>query len=106
MKRLKVLFITAWYPTREVPVQGVFGREHAKAVQLYDDVVVLHLAGSDPTLRTMWRIEQEANETLTEGIPTYRVWHRRFPVPKLSLPKASDCLNGMSPRGWTTKPGS
>lgn len=85
MKRLKVLFITAWYPTREVPVEGVFVREHAKAVQLYDDVVVLHLAGPDPTLRAMWRIEQEANETLIEGIPTYRVWHRRFPVPKLSF---------------------
>jgi glycosyltransferase involved in cell wall biosynthesis len=85
MKRLRVLFITAWYPTKEMPVVGVFVREHAKAVQLYDDVVVLHLAGADPTLRALWRIEQEANETLTEGIPTYRVWHRRLPVPKLSF---------------------
>jgi hypothetical protein len=38
MERLKVLFITAWYPTKEHPVVGVFVREHAKAIGLYDNV--------------------------------------------------------------------
>jgi glycosyltransferase involved in cell wall biosynthesis len=84
MKRLKVLFITAWYPTKEQPVAGMFVREHAKAVRLYDDVVILHCAGLDPNLKGLWRLEQETDESLTEGIPTYRVWYRRSPVPKTS----------------------
>lgn len=84
MKRLKVLFITAWYPTKEQPVGNVFVREHAKAVQLYDDVVVLHCAGSDAKIKGLWRMEQESDESLTEGIPTYRVWHKPLPIPKIS----------------------
>lgn len=84
MERLKVLFITAWYPTKEQPVVGMFVREHAKAVRLYDDVVILHCAGLDPNLKELWRLEQETDESLTEGIPTYRVWYRRSPVPKTS----------------------
>ncbi len=84
-RRLKILFITAWYPTKEQPVGGVFVREHAKAVQLYDDVVVLHCAGTDANLKGLWRMEQETDESLTEGIPTYRVWYRRSPIPKTSF---------------------
>jgi len=84
MERLKVLFITAWYPTEEQPVAGMFVREHAKAVRLYDDVVILHCAGLNPNLKGLWQLEQETDESLTEGIPTYRVWYRRSPVPKTS----------------------
>jgi len=84
VERLNVLFITPWYPTNEHPVSGVFVREHAKAVRLYDDVVVLHCAGTDATLKGLWRIEQESDKSLTEGILTYRVWHRRSPIPKTS----------------------
>ena len=43
-KRLKVLFITPWYPKGDRP-DGMFVQELAKAVQIYDDVAVLHLAG-------------------------------------------------------------
>lgn len=81
MTRLKVLFLTAWYPTGEQPVGGVFVREHAKAVRGYDDVVVVHLAGLDHESRKPWRIEQDADEEITAGIPTYRVYHGR-PLPK------------------------
>jgi len=77
MKRLKVLFITLWYPSKENPVLGVFIREHAKAVRLYDDVVVLHCCGPDPEydFKRLWRMEKETDPTLSEGIPTYRLWH-------------------------------
>ncbi|MEM3433325.1 MAG: glycosyltransferase [Candidatus Methanomethyliaceae archaeon] len=81
---MRVLFITAWYPTKEQPVGGVFVREHAKAVRLYDDVVVLHCAGPDPKLKELWRLGQESDESLTEGIVTYRVWHRGLSIPKVS----------------------
>ncbi|RLG08295.1 MAG: hypothetical protein DRN68_03955 [Thaumarchaeota archaeon] len=76
MSRLKVLFITSWYPTKEQPVGGIFVREHAKAVKLYDDVVILHCAGEDNRIKGLWRFEEEADLLLTEGIPTYRVWYR------------------------------
>jgi glycosyltransferase involved in cell wall biosynthesis len=82
--RLKVLFITNWYPTRAEPIKAVWVREHAKAVQLYDDVVVLHSVGADLALRTSWRMERETDESLSEGIQTCRVWYRPAPIPKTS----------------------
>ncbi len=80
--RHKVLFITAWYPTPAQPVWGVFVREHAKAVQLYDDVAVLHCLLPDPALPQPTWTEREIDPALTEGIPTYRAWYRAEPVSK------------------------
>lgn len=77
--------MTSWYPTRENPVGGVFVREHAKAVQLFDDVVLVHLAGPRKGLRGWWELEKESDEVFTDGIPTYRLWHRRSPIPKTSV---------------------
>lgn len=85
MDRLKVLFVTSWYPTREQPIGGIFVREHAKAVQLYDDVVVLHLAGYKRGLRRLWELEEEMDPVLTEDIPTYRIWHRFVSIGKASF---------------------
>ena len=122
MRPLNVLFMTSWYPTRAQPVRGIFVREHAKAVRLYDRVVVLHLPGPEtsppypplpvgegdakapppfqgggrgegrtPTHQEdrraaapLWWLEREADETLAEGIPTYRACYRVSPVPKTS----------------------
>ncbi len=81
---MKVLFITSWYPTKETPVRGIFVREHAKAVRLYDEVLVLHcVEGASPCGR-LWRLEEETDAGLTEGIPTYRLHRRRSPIPKTS----------------------
>ncbi|HKA53939.1 MAG TPA: glycosyltransferase [Candidatus Binatia bacterium] len=84
MERFKVLFLTNWYPTKEEPVKAVWVREQAKAVRLYDEVRVLHCAGSDSTLRQRWRGEPETDESLRESVPTYRVWYRPFPLPYAS----------------------
>lgn len=83
-KRFRVLFITAWYPTKESPVEGIFVREHAKAVNLYDDIVLLHTVGHDQGLKGWWTMKKETDKSLTEGIPTYRIWYRRASVPKVS----------------------
>jgi len=83
-ERLKVLFLTNWYPTKNSPGAAVWVREHAKAVQLYDDVVVLHWVGPDRTLSTLWRMECETDAALSEGVPTYRGWYRPSPVPGTS----------------------
>jgi len=84
MRRLKVLFITNWYPTTEEPAKAVWVREHAKAVRLYDDVLVLHCAGADPQQKCPWIAEQETDEKIREGILTYRVWFRPSPIPSTS----------------------
>lgn len=72
--------MTSWYPTPESPVAGVFVREHAKAAALRNDVIVVHCQ-SPVAGRGLWTLEQESAEELTEGIPTFRVRHRRVPVP-------------------------
>ena len=84
MERLKVLFLTSWYPTKDQPVSNVFVREHAKAVQLYNDVIVLHYAGADSSIKTLWRIEKETDEAVADGIPTYRIWYKPLPLIKVS----------------------
>lgn len=83
-RRLKILFITPWYPSQEHPVVGVFVQEHARAVQLYDDVVVFHCQRRDD-LRKPWDVVQEVNSSLAAGLPTYRVLHRRAGLPNLSF---------------------
>jgi glycosyltransferase involved in cell wall biosynthesis len=80
MGSVKVLFITTWYPTKKQPVSGVFVREHAKAVRLCNDVVVLHCVVKNSNLKGLWRIEQDTDESINEGIPTWRVCRRRLPI--------------------------
>lgn len=74
---LSVLFITPWYPTSENPVNGIFVREHAKAVQLYDEVTVLHFVGHSPSLKQRLSVEKIDDPLLSEGIRTYTFQYRR-----------------------------
>ena len=85
MEKLKILFITSWYPIQDSTVAGVFVREHAKAVSLFDEVKVLHFTRSQNNLHGLWGIEEEKDFELTEGIPTYRAWRRNSPLPKTSF---------------------
>ena len=77
-RRLKVLFIPAWYPSEDNPVNGIFVREHAKAVSLYDDVVVLYCHLASTPIKGLY----ELSEAMEEGIRTIRVRYRRSPIPK------------------------
>lgn len=43
MKRLRVLHITAWYPSPGQPVKGIFIKEHVQALQAHADNRVLHI---------------------------------------------------------------
>jgi len=78
LQHLKVLFVTSWYPSRPDRLSGIFVREQAKAAGLYCDVAVLHLAGGSGNCS--WRLEQETDESICEGIPTWRLWNREFPI--------------------------
>ncbi len=77
MDRLKVLFITNWYPTAEEPAKAVWVREHARAVRLYDEVAVLHCSASERQLRSRWIMTRENDEALSNSIPLYRLRYRR-----------------------------
>jgi glycosyltransferase involved in cell wall biosynthesis len=73
---LKVLFITAWYPTRENPIDGIFIREHAKSVSIYaNEVTVIHAGRTDKRTKGIYRIF----DTIEEGIRTIRIYC--FPSP-------------------------
>lgn len=80
-QRLQVLFITAWYPDENNPVNGVFVREHAKAVQRYADVTVLHFAGHTADFAQEHQIEAVTDPALTEAIDTYRLRYRTPKIP-------------------------
>ena len=43
--KIKVLFLSAWYPNRYDAMAGLFVRKHAEAVSLYCDVTVLYVHG-------------------------------------------------------------
>ncbi|HUS93002.1 MAG TPA: glycosyltransferase [Phycisphaerae bacterium] len=79
---MNVLFLAGWYPTLAHPVGGVFVREHAKAVSLYDNVVVVASGGSDHNPHGLWRVSREEDDALSAGIRTYRVNIGRPIVPK------------------------
>jgi L-malate glycosyltransferase len=72
-RRLKILFLTSWYPTQENPMWGIFVREYARAASLGNDVVVLHLIENDTHTRKFWHFEPELDPGLTSGIDTVRV---------------------------------
>ncbi|MFC2029464.1 glycosyltransferase [Chloroflexota bacterium] len=86
MRRPKVLFISPWYPSPVKPVTGLFVQEYAKAVLPYCDVQVLHCAGRDRQLRGLWRMEQDDDPEMNQGIPTYRAWYRGLPQDDAAYP--------------------
>jgi hypothetical protein len=45
-KKLNILFIASWYPTKDKPFNGDFIQRHAKAVALYANVTVVHIASA------------------------------------------------------------
>jgi glycosyltransferase involved in cell wall biosynthesis len=83
-RRLKILFITPWYPIAGRP-DGIFVQELARAVQRKNEVAVLHHVGKDSTLRHIWRMAHDEAESAAFGFPVYRFWYRESPVPNSSF---------------------
>lgn len=83
-QRLKILFITPWYPIAGRP-DGIFVQELARAVQLHHAVAVLHHAGKDPTLRRIWQMTHDSQASATATFPVYRFHYRKSPLPHSSF---------------------
>ncbi len=67
---LRILMLTAWYPSEENAVSGVFVKEMTKAAALYDDVVVLHAYPNQGTAASSSLINE-----IDDGLRTIRVRH-------------------------------
>lgn len=80
MPRLKILFIAGWYPTKNSPVNGIFVKEHARAVSLFNDVVVLYAEKADSPVKGLYEISDE----IEDDVRTVRVRYRKSPIPKTS----------------------
>ncbi len=88
MRRLKVLFITAWYPSPANPVDGVFVREHARAVARRHDITVLHCVEPTDEEPLAGRVEREVDPAGPGEPPVYRLHRRRPRMRGTGLPAA------------------
>ena len=79
-KRLKILFVAAWYPTKKNLTAGIFIKEHAKAVSLYNDVAILYSEGISHFLNSFYEIKDNKEDELR----TIRLKYRKSPIPKTS----------------------
>ena len=65
-KKLHILFLCGWYPSRVLPTNGDFIQRHAEAVSLLHKVSVLHIVSDENCLK---KVEIESKEI--NGIKTY-----------------------------------
>jgi glycosyltransferase involved in cell wall biosynthesis len=84
---MRVLVVTAYYPTVDRPQYGVYVREFAHALGRIAQVGVLHFDGHLRPSHGGWRsFEVEEDESISEGIPTFRVRWALAPGAIPSLP--------------------
>lgn len=81
MRRLKILFITNWYPSPANPVTGIFIKDYAKAVSRHHDVTVLHTFKSSNPIKCTNSI----SESIEDGIKTIRINHKVLPIPRINI---------------------
>ncbi len=79
MAKHKILFVARMYPSIKSPVPGIFIKEHAKAVSLYEEVVVITSEYSRE-IQSIYKIEDD----MKEGIRVLRVWCHKLPIPKIT----------------------
>jgi len=79
--RLNILFLPAWYPTKNNPVAGIFVKEHAQAVSLYNDVLVVYCEKSKGRMGGAYKIVSDKNE---DGVRTIRAVYKNLFIPKVS----------------------
>jgi glycosyltransferase involved in cell wall biosynthesis len=75
-QRLNIVVLPAWYPTPDQPVNGIFVRGQALAVQRCNAVVVIADAGSDANIRGLFQVA-DGHE---DGLRVFRVFYRRLPL--------------------------
>jgi L-malate glycosyltransferase len=74
-ERLKILFYPAWYPSEENPVNGIFVREHAKAVSIFNDVTVICI---ESYRKGQYQSVNTVSDQQEDGIRTIRLKQRKI----------------------------
>ena len=101
IKPLRILFMPEWYPSEDNKVFGVFNKEYAKAVSIYNEVVVIYCEGCDKKLRKIWGCISDQEE---EGIRVIRFKYRKYPIPKITyiiyLWSIKQIFNKLVNDGW------
>jgi glycosyltransferase involved in cell wall biosynthesis len=68
--KLKVLFLSAWYPSEKVPLSGIFIKEHAKAASLHHEIGVMFI---QPMSGEKAAKRYEMVEVMEDGLKTIRI---------------------------------
>lgn len=79
-KKLKILYLTRWYPNRIDPMPGLFIQRHAEAANLFCNVgvVYVHSLEFDKNI-----LKYEVEYSLINQVPTIKVYYRN---PKQHIP--------------------
>jgi glycosyltransferase involved in cell wall biosynthesis len=75
-----ILFLASWYPTQHHPTHGIFIRNHAKALALFTNVVVVYAYSVQETTNNEVQVTREGN--LTEIRLAYAKTSLTLPVAK------------------------
>jgi|SRR6185312_7355700 len=67
-ERLKVLFVSSWYPSRVNPLLGIFVQRHAVAVAHLCDVSAIYVCADE---------QENIEEGVEDGVYTIRVYYKK-----------------------------
>ena len=80
MRRMNILFLPTVYPTTANPIHGIFIKDHAKAVSIFNDVVVVYC---ETLARKHKRFFNRISDKIEDGIRTVRIKHSDYYLGKL-----------------------
>jgi len=97
IRKLKILFIPAWYPNKENPISGIFIKELAHAVSMYNEVVIIYS-------RLTKKDHEEISDKLEDNIRTIRTCYRKTFIPNFSfliyIWNIYQSFNKLKKEGW------
>ncbi len=103
-KRLKILILPRWYPNDINQVECPQIRENAKAISLYNDVVVLYNDRRSQRKVKGLRMYEVLSDKIEDGIRTTRIRHRKASIRRISqyiyLHSVQSVYKGFLKQGW------
>ena len=79
--RLNILFVTQWYPSTlrsKNQILGIFVQEHARAVEKYANVTVLHAVKLFSATRKLYEIIDERKQRSKGSIKSICIKYRQI----------------------------
>ncbi|HIP47465.1 MAG TPA: glycosyltransferase [Lutibacter sp.] len=76
-KKLNILFLSSWYPSRVMPTNGNFVQRHAEAITKHHNVVVVYPIGDDTKTEHNYEVIKETNKGV-KSIVVYFKTHSFF----------------------------